>query len=258
MGRRPATLHYLIDDDIAAGTVELDLSTPYRRRLTRLRDGIHRTMLERADHVYVPSGRLARVLRPAGVIERIDPALHAPVASLDHHDEGSLRLIFPGTRSHLADLLEIAPMLSRFLRAHPGVSLTTWLGDVVPDVLRLPNAAHHATLDWPTFRQALRRERFHAALLPARPTAFNAARSHNKLLECACLGAAPLTGGHAPYASIVREQGGFVVDDWSEAFTRAVEDRAALKEATWRNAEWARRAGDPERLVRFWSERLGL
>lgn len=257
MARHPGTIHYVIDDDVAAGTVEPDLSAPYRRRLARLRAGVHRTMMVHAEYIYVPSDALARVLRTTGTIERIDPALNAPVATLDHHDE-ALRLVFPGTRSHLADLLEIAPMLARFLRAHPDASLTTWLGSAVPDTLRLPNATHLATLDWPMFQGVLRRERFHAALLPARPTAFNAARSHNKLLECACLGAAPLTGLHAPYAETVREEGGIVVEDWSDTLAWAIRDRVALKEVARRNVNWARTAGDPGELVRFWSERLDL
>ena len=270
----PAKLHYVIDDDVAAGAEEPDLPPRYRKRLARLRDGVMRTMLAHAHHVYAASAHLAEALRPLnGPVEQIGPALAAPVADLAHHDvsplhgasplhdASPLRLVFPGTRSHCADLESVAADLGRFLTARPQVTLTTWLGDAAPAALRLPNATHRASLDWPSFREVLGRERYDVALLPARPTAFNASRSHNKVLECACLGATPLVGRAMPYAELLASAGaGTVVEDggWLAALERLDADRATLRAQAEANAALARRLGRPERLVRFWSERLGL
>lgn len=271
----PARLHYVIDDDVAAGANEPDLPPRYRLRLARLRDGAMRDMLRRADHVYAASDALAGRLITRSPVETIAPCLAAPVADLAHHEVGSahhaagsahhavgspLRLVFPGTRSHRADLESIADDLRRFLQARPQATLTTWLGDAAPAALRLPNARHHPGLDWPAFRHVLRDDRYHVALLPARPTAFNAARSHNKVLECASLGAVPLVGRAMPYAALVeRADSGTVVDtDWHAALHHLATDRETLAAQAQRNATLARTLGRPDRLRTFWSERLGL
>lgn len=262
----PARLHYVIDDDVAAGMHEPDLSPRYRKRLARLHDGAMARMLAHAHHVYASSEALCARLHPLNArVEPIAPVLAAPVADLSHHglgpDGGPLRVVFPGTRSHRADLESIAEGVRRFLEARPGAALTTWLGDAAPAALQLPNARHHAGLDWPGFRDVLREQRYHAALLPARPTAFNAARSHNKVLECASLGAVPVVGRAMPYAGLVEEaDAGTVVEDndWFAALSRLDDDRATLRALAERNAALAMRIGRPERLLRFWSERLGL
>lgn len=258
----PARLHYVIDDDVHAGADEPDLPVRYRKRLARLRDGVMSRMLAHAQHVYAASEHLAdRLTALNGTVEEIRPTLAAPVADLLHHDDGPLHLVFPGTRSHLADLEAVAGDVRRFLQTRPQAMLTTWLGDAAPDALRLPNAVHHRGLDWPGFRAVLRTRRFHIALLPARPTAFNAARSHNKVLECACLGAAPLVGRAMPYADLVRDaSSGTVVeaDGWLGALSRLDEDRAGLRRQAEANRALALRIGGPERLLHFWSDRLGL
>lgn len=254
-------LHYVIDDDVAAGVEEPDLSAGYRKRLARLRSGVMSDMLAQARHVYASSERLAHRLRPLNAaVEQIAPTLAAPVADLSHHDGRSLRIVFPGTRSHRADLEAVAWDLRKFLLLRPEATLFTWLGDAAPSALRLPNARHHRGLGWPAFRDVLRSERFHLALLPARPTAFNAARSHNKVLESASFGAAPVVGRAMPYADLVEREGSgaIVHGSWFDALVGLDRDRAALRRRAERNAALATRIGAPERLLRFWCERLGV
>ena len=76
-------------------------------------------------------------------------------------------------------------------------------------------------LSWWRYKRALPRLRFHLALYPLAPTAFNMARSANKLFEHAIVGAASLMSPNAALrAAAAPEIGATFVeggaDEWAE------------------------------------------
>jgi len=254
-----ARILYLIDDDIWSGATDTNLPLAYRQRLFRLALGIT-PILQRADSIYVTASALQERLRHR--TELVHPGLVQAPKSLEHHDGRLLKIVFPGTRSHLKDLEDIAAPVARFLKQHPDCELHTFLGRYAPLQLRLPNAVHHAPQDWATYQQTLRRERFHIGIAPALPTRFNAARSHNKILELATFGAAPVYGNGRPFRYMAEAAGAALicgqVEDWFECLSRLYRDRPALRQIAAANTKLALQLGDPRDLRSFWQKELGL
>src|SRR5690606_8231379 len=190
LARYPHTrVHYLIDDDIWSGIADPALPECYRARLLDLARETADPLLKRADRVYVTSKALQE--RIARGPSRIQPAMTAPAASHEHHDETPLTVLFAGTRTHREDLASIATPLARLLQNHPDCAFETFLGRHAPRELWLPNARHHAPRAWSEYRHVLRTRRFHIGLAPTLPTALHPARAVPKILDVARLSAHP-------------------------------------------------------------------
>jgi hypothetical protein len=255
----PPKLYYLLDDDIWAGSNDPSLPSGYRERLRRLSMGNAKWLLQKAVKVYASSQPLAERLGQGTIL--VQPSVVVPPADLKHHDEERLRLVFVGTRSHLADLRSIEGALASFLRANPDCLLDTFLGKFAPVSLRLPNAIHNPPQSWQAYRATLAERHFHVALAPALPTAFNSARSHNKILEIACFGAAPVYSSTVPFAAVVsKAQAGFLCDGegWYALLTRLKNDRALVRRISAANCRLAQELGDPWKLREFWHRQLRL
>lgn len=259
-----APLLYVIDDDVEAGVADPNLPAAYRRKLRALQRNDHADLVARAHKVLVPSraleAKFARRLGPDRV-ERIAPSLLSHPSSLRHHDDPVLRVIYPNTRSHLADWASIWPQVRDHLATHPDVELTTFLHRE-GRLADLANVEHRSSAPWPAFRGVLEEQRFHVALLPGLPTAFNRARSHNKLLECAVWGAVPVVSRHLPYADLVEENGaGIVCDDRPDAWRGALDrltEGALRRRLAKANVELAVRIGDPSIMRQRWESLLAL
>lgn len=263
-------LHYVLDDDVEAGAADPDLPPAYRRRLRNLHDGPMREILGRAAVVHVPSEALReRMAARVGDhrVRLVAPSLLGPPASLDHHgsdrDGGPLRLLFPNTRSHIADWRAIWPAVIDFVAVHDRARLTTFLGR--EGGLSGVRAVEHRTGErWALFRRTMLAERYHVALLPGLDTAFNRARSHNKLLECAVWGAVPIVSRHLPYAALVERHGAGIVcgagtngaGEWRDAM-EALRDGAVRLSMARNLARLARRIGDPALGRAHWERHLG-
>ena len=253
-------LHYLLDDDIWEGSEDISLPSGYRRRLRRLSNGNARWLLRDAVRIYTPSKLLVeRFGRGKSIL--VQPGLVVPPADLAHHDEPRLRLLFVGTRSHLSDLRSIEDGLASFLKDHPDCLLETFLGKFAPASLRLPNAVHNPPQSWPAYRATLTERRFHIALAPALPTAFNTARSHNKILEISCFGAAPIYSSTISFAATVKgAQAGFLCDpeQWYDLLVELKTNRHLLRSMAEANRRLALELGDPAALRQFWRRQLRL
>jgi len=262
LARYPHTrVHYLIDDDIWSGIADPALPECYRARLLDLARETADPLLKRADRVYVTSKALQeRIARETSLIQ---PAMTAPAASLEHHDETPLTVLFAGTRSHREDLASIATPLARFLQNHPDCAFETFLGRHAPRELWLPNARHHAPRAWSEYRHVLRTRRFHIGLAPTLPTAFNTARSVSKMLEFASFGAAPVYGEGVPFRHLASGSGAALTadefgDDWLALLESLHQDRTSLRRIASANQALAARLGDPQALRTFWRRELGL
>jgi len=191
-------LAYVIDDDIAAGTVCPHLPETYRAKLAEFDRRFHRDLLARADVVLAASDSLAQSLatspRLASRLQRIEPAWRLPLADLDHFADleqgASVKIALLGSGSHRGALEAIAPTLEDLLERNGKVKLTYLARRRVSDRLeRHPRARRIEPMTWPEYQRWLVRQRFHLALYPLLPSAFERARSGNKLTEHGVVGA---------------------------------------------------------------------
>ncbi|GEM_PF-1571453 len=190
-----------LDDDVFAIADGQHLPDDYVRRLQAYRSVTLEPLLQRAERILSPSQRICdRVSEIPSTL--VPPAMIYSEAALDHHHrrEGDrFKIIFSGSRSHLADLAMIAPELRAGLDEHPHWHLTTCLGRYAPAILRVPNATHIGPLAWTGFQEFVSANKFHVAVCPLQQTAFNAARSETRMFDNAALGCAGLYSDAPPY-----------------------------------------------------------
>lgn len=262
--RPDLNLIYFIDDDLWALETGSVLPSAYRGRLEQLRSEFDEQLRSRVARVISPSAQILAHFPDVQTL-KLDPALIYPLAPLDHHDEekNGVRMVFCATASHLADLRMISGDLSALLRAHAGLHLTTFLGNQVPDGLRLNNCHHLAPQSWAEYRQSIANTRFHIGLAPLQSTAFNTARSATRMLDHAALGAAGIYSNIHPFCSVIDPgQDGVLVraqpDGWSKAILQLAEDPIERKRLAMEGQRTAGRIGDQLRVRQFWRELLGI
>lgn len=194
----PGRLAYLVDDDIASAADSPDLPESYRQRLMAFDRDWHGHLLARADVLVVPSDPLAArfATNPAihADIRRIEPYWQEPLADQSHFAELSqgapLRIAHLGTGSHRGALEALTPTLTDLLARHSAIQLT-YIADRsgITGLAGLARVHREPPRRWAAYRRWLPRQRFHLALYPLLPTAFDLARSANKLFEHAIVGA---------------------------------------------------------------------
>lgn len=256
-----ASLLYLIDDNVWSGATDRALPHAYRKKLHALARSTVEPLMQQAEHIYTTSLTLQQRIGRQSTL--IAPALVEAPAELDHHDERPLKLIFASTRSHLQDLAVIAEPLAKFLKQHPDCQLETFLGHHAPRTLYLSNALHHPPLNWADYRKILRTRQFHIGLAPALQTPFNAARSHNKILEFSCFGAAPVYGQGTSFRYMAAANGAAIISDdfdgdWLALLNAFYQDRSTIRKIANANKQLAIKLGNPHTLHAFWSKELGL
>ncbi|HUF87848.1 MAG TPA: hypothetical protein VMM59_10750 [Thermohalobaculum sp.] len=202
-GRR---LVYFIDDAVEQGVRDACLPFLYRQKLRLVERDTARRVVPAAAAVVVSSPVLARLYSDVAETHVIHPYWSEAIAGHDHFarllgGEGWIDVACLGSAVHRADLAFLWPVLGAVLAAHPRVRLH------LPERQRVPPAlAGHPRIlaipgrGWTIYRAALRPRRFHLALYPLMDTPFNRARSVNKLIEHAVVGAAPLYSRSWPEA----------------------------------------------------------
>ncbi|MDE2405079.1 MAG: hypothetical protein KGM17_10475 [Sphingomonadales bacterium] len=271
----PGRLAYLIDDDVAAGMNSPYLPQDYRDRFARFEHDFHRPLLERADLVLTSSRALAQELRdhPAhgarrvrAEIRRIDPFWPSAPADQAHYRAlaggAPLRIVHLGSGSHQAALEAIAPQVAALLDRHPHAQFTYFAARPVDAMLEAhPRARRVETKTWPEYRRWLSRHRFHLALYPLMPDRFDRARSINKLIEHALVGAVGVYPEDWAPTAMIAGNAILAPSDpfaWGEALEDAVARQGALAEmAAGAATQLAARdyAGSQRRV---WHEFLGL
>jgi len=223
-------LYVLLDDDFEAAIEDPALPDGYRRRLADAWNAcVMRTHPDEVAAVIVPSEGLARLHGDRGhKIIRMDPSWNVPASFPDPGFHASpMKVAFLGTRSHLGDLELLRPALTELGR--------TWefhhfLGSGAPEwLLKCRQVIAHPAHPWKSYLRRIGTLRFHICVYPMRPTAVNAARSCNKVMEHAMTGAASLYGCHVPFARELSELDSRVLiddDDWGYAISSLVSDRA--------------------------------
>lgn len=241
----PHRLVYLVDDDIAGAASSPGLPAAYRRRLCQFDRAFHQSLLHRADVIVVPSPVLAETLSLHGTVELIDPFWSIPPGATDHFGSGPLRIAHLGSGSHGGGLAPIAPALRRLAETTREIEITCIgrAGDH-PALEGHPRIRRIAPMRWPRYRRWLARQRFHLALYPLAQTRFDRARSANKLLEHAIVGAAGLYPQAWAMADRLGDAALRAPDDphaWEDMISSVVADPKRLEKA----ARSAQRALQP-------------
>jgi hypothetical protein len=273
----PGRLAYVIDDDIAGAADSADLPAAYRQRLAEFHSDWHRHLLARANVLLVPSdplaARLAKDPHIGATIRRIEPHWPEPFAHQSHFAELArgepLRIAHLGSGSHRAGLAALAPGLTKLLARHSSVELTYIAAPpVIAELAAQPRARCEPPRRWLAYRRWLPRQRFHLALYPLLPTAFDRARSANKLLEHAIVGAVGLYPDNwQPALELAQAQPGGTpgallapadAADWADALEAAIVARTELAAiaATATRILSARRICAMQQSL--WSDVLGL
>lgn len=187
-------LAYVVDDDIPGAAQSPGLPDQYRRRLAEFNAEYHRLLIQRADVLLVASDVLASRLPLHPDMRRIDPCWTLPLADQRHFSVldkgGELRIVHLGTGSHGGGLAAIAPTVMALIERDSSLSFTYVAAEpIIPALERHPRAHRLQPRKWPSYRRWLTHARFHLALYPLTAEPFDRARSCNKLIEHALVGA---------------------------------------------------------------------
>jgi hypothetical protein len=252
---------YLADDDFAAGAADTTLPSGYRARLTHFVAGAWPTLRAAADIVLVSNPALASIYGTKARL--VQPIWHRAPADTEHFARRRrIEIVHLGTGSHRADLAPIASALSGILKAHPDTRLSLFSGGDLPETLNNhPQVRSRRALPWWLYKRLLPRMRFHLALYPLRESAFNAARSANKLYEHALVGATSLMSPNpalrdaaGPGLADLFVEGG--AQEWRDRIENEIADLAVCRDRAERTRAHIL-AGDPgKQTARQWLDIL--
>lgn len=266
----PGRLVYLIDDDIAGAAQSPDLPADYRRRLAQFDTQFHRRLLERADTIMVSSQPLATLFeRDTRVTAQIRQVF--PYWPLDFADEGHfaslarglpLRIVHLGSASHAGAFNAIVPALAEVLEGQVPVHFTYFGREAasgLPD--RHPRITRITPMRWPTYKRWLASQRFHLALYPLDQAAFDAARSPNKIVEHAVIGAVGLYPND--WLPTKLTAGGCLTApadpaNWEEALKQAIRNRESLASMAALARQFVAVHNNRGAQRTLWSDELGL
>ncbi len=257
-------IYLLIDDDLDCLGDADGLPADYRARLMSYREGPFRNLRELVTDVVAPSERILKSYRRKRTL-RLEPAQCHALPGLDHHEaQGTLNIVFAGTRAHIFDFQHVAPAFADVLRSHANVRLTTFLqGHVPKELRRLPNTVHMQPMGWQQYRRFVGANKFHIAVAPALPTAFNHARSISKLHDHAALGAAGIYTSQAPFDQIVSHgRTGLLLgnnpQEWRDTLSGLVGERETVRRVARGGQLLSEALGNMNRVRAFWADELGI
>ena len=261
----PKRLVYLIDDDIQAAGQDASLPQDYRDRLTRFHAEFHAEFVARADTLVVTSDPLLRKFSSHRDVRIVHPVWHLDLADDRHFDAlaggAPVHAMHLGTASHQAGLDFLKPvvglLLERFARFH-----FTYIGrrprlgalDLHPRIHRERPQA------WRRYRKSLGQRRIHLGLYPLPDTPFNRARSRNKLLEHAVVGAVGVYSRSWPTASQLQGcaiLAGEDAADWIVALSPYLEEPQRLRPLAQAARAVLSPLNDATSQRRFWADVLG-
>lgn len=266
---RRRRLIYMIDDDVDAGTRDASLPFLYRQKLRMVEQPAERKLSRSAGVAVVASSALAKTYEPLMETHQLRPYWSEKFASLDHfdalkHPDAPIDLAYLGSVVHKADLEFLLPVLGFLLARHANLrvhiperhSLPPAF-DQHPRVLRIPG------LGWSAYRAGIAERRFHIALYPLMDTPFNRARSMNKLIEHAVVGAAPIYS--ADWSETTRVTHGIsairlpnVVHAWAEATSALIRSPQRARELAYGAQRLAAKLNDPRPQRTLWRALLEL
>jgi tetratricopeptide (TPR) repeat protein len=164
----------------------------------------YRHFLAFADGVQTSTAELARHWRPLARQVAVFPNQLSEIPPLPPPPDRPLTIGWGGSPSHFADWYEVAPLLQRWLLAHPDVHLAVMTNEFAQPFVQLPAERYHFTpfgslASYLKFLPSL-----DIGLAPLLPTGYNRGRSDVKFLEYAAHGAAGIYADLEPYRDSVQ------------------------------------------------------
>lgn len=264
---------YLIDDDAEAGIRDPSLPAAYRRKLGLVECRAVRRYGSAAAAVVVSSEVLAerwrRLLGARAEVHLLTPYWDGAMPDLRHFaalDEGAawIDVAYLGSRVHRADLKFLWPAIEVLLGRHPRLRFHLSPRHSVPRRLRgHPRIRFIPGRGWRAWRRALEGRRFHLALYPLLDTPFNRARSANKIIEHALVGAGGLYSASWPEARRAENEGGGLAlpnrpEAWVQAVGHLVSRPNRMRALAAGGLACARRLNRAEPQRALWARLLGL
>jgi hypothetical protein len=261
--RRPRTI-WLIDDDVAAALADPGLPRGQRLKLALFEHRHGARLLARGAEVVASSEALAERFAARAPTHLLHPHWYEPLADLAHHaKEEPLRIAFLGSAVHAGDLAFIEQPLLSVLERVPRAELHMAANHAPGRLAGHPRLVPMPGTSWPEWRAALPLRRFHVALYPLLDTPVNRARSVNKLIEHAIVGAAGVYSAAWPESARVRRRGAGLVlgpepEAWEAAVLRLLADRALRRRIAAAGRALAADLNHAERQRGFWRHALSL
>lgn len=234
-----AGLVYLMDDDLLDPAAWRGLPWGYQWRLWRHGRVLWPLLGRLASEYWMSTPALSQ--RYAHLSPRLTPPLPlredlAPDVPQPPHPGGAGRvlLFYHGTRSHLAEMDWLRPIVGRVLADCPLLHFEA-IGDVsVQRRFRdLPRARVLHPMPWPAYLAHCRWLAGQPAgqsigLAPLLPSRFNAVRSHTRVLDIARCRAAGLYAQGMPYAGVIRHgRDGLLLPPDPQAWEQAIRQLCA-------------------------------
>lgn len=260
-------LIYLIDDDVDAGTTDDTLPFLYRQKLRMVEQPAGRRLGRFAGVAVVSSPVLARLFMPLLQTHMLRPYWSDPFAALTHFDQLDndwIEMAYLGSSVHRSDLRFLAPIVVRLLDQFPQLRFHLPERHRLPLGLdRHPRVHPIRGLGWTAYRRAISGRQFHLALYPLMDTPFNRARSVNKLIEHAVVGAAPVYSSTWHEGLKARDAGaGLAVPNdpeaWFQSVCRLIIDKAEMRALAHGARALAHKLNQAEPQRRLWRDLLGV
>jgi glycosyltransferase involved in cell wall biosynthesis len=236
-----ARLLYDLDDNL----LDMDDHTE-GDRYRNVREAVARS-LKVADEVWCSTPALAARVREAApgavhtLSNSLDPTVWRPARVMETTPAtGPLRLLYMGTRTHQVDFAFLSSVMERLQRTHPGAFSLTVIGIRHHDHADSPwltvrSAPNYVGGSYPAFVHWLQNQSgFDLGVAPLVESAFNACKSHVKVLDYAALGLPSVASAVPAYAHALRDGQGCrlvpnSVEAWCQVLVNLHEDRALLR-----------------------------
>jgi hypothetical protein len=224
---------YFMDDDLWDPRSHVGLPLGYRWRLARRALLYAPLVRARADHLWVSTPTLARKYANAGAALLPPVAPDEPPRAFVPTGE-RVRIVYHGSRAHLAEMRWLLPVLRDVLAACPHVDFEAIGGAEVQALFRpLPRTRVLAPMSWPAYRAHAAVAEAHIGLAPLLPSRFNASRSATKRFDHARLGAMGVYSQGGPYDdAVTHDHDGLLLPldpaRWTRELTLLATDRPRL------------------------------
>ena len=257
---------YLVDDDIESASQSHELPQDYRGRLIRFHEEYHRALTENADTLVVTSSALLDRFSWHKDVRLLHPVWHLPMAGDAHFSElakgGPINAVHLGSGSHAPALHFLRPVVETLLEQHRRLHFT-YFGHVpaMGALDKHPRVQRLRPRPWWRYRRWIGRQRFHLGLYPLPDTAFNKARSRNKLLEHGVVGAVGIYSEEWQAVSSMTGRAIVAESDpeaWIETLSRTLAKPHCLRALFNDSRSTLDDMNDATIQRRFWSELLGV
>ncbi len=259
---------YFIDDAIFSGARDATLPLSHRAKLRSADCVAARRLAPGAKTIVAGTEEVLADLRAAlpelqGTPARvIDPYWREAPPALDHFEStGPVSLAFLGAGTHLGGARFARAVFDILRETTDGIEFVLSANHRRPRERIAAGLRYVEATTWPDYRAHLPEARRHVALYPTPDTPHGRARSANKLIEHALVGAAPLYSESWPRGRMAAAAGaGLALPDdpqaWAEAARALIRDRDRAKALAAGAQALAGRLTAPEAQRALWLEVL--